>query len=73
MATIGETVLFQPFLRFWQVRQRLAAELDRETAEFQPFLRFWAILDACYQMLRAEAVSTLLEILGLVCSVLVGF
>ena len=39
---------------------------------FQPFLRFWGI-DVNSRDEYGDTVSTLLEILGLVCSVLVGF
>ena len=62
---------FQPFLRFWRGGEvHLHA---RRGHRFQPFLRFWL---GCYGHRRlrpVHSVSTLLEILGLACLVLVGF
>ena len=43
------------------------------SVEFQPFLRFWAAWLTAVRPVFDEFVSTLLEILGLVCLVLVGF
>ena len=40
---------------------------------FQPFLRFWGAQDIASGRVGLGAVSTLLEILGLVWLVLVGF
>ena len=45
----------------------------RYMSKFQPFLRFWLYSFKGYDGDKEERVSTLLEILGFVCSVLVGF
>ncbi len=62
---------FQPFLRFWRLVEELAAAAGQDR-EFQPFLRFW-LIDEWGQYRESKDVSTLLEILGLVCLVVVGF
>ena len=62
---------FQPFLRFWLVRSYTSASAK---TPFQPFLRFWMGITLEYDSSRNYyIVSTLLEILGLVCLVVVGF
>ena len=40
---------------------------------FQPFLRFWMMQKSSIEKVEEIIVSTLLEILGLVCLVVVGF
>ena len=66
--------MFQPFLRFWRVGRRYDPYRGGGDSEFQPFLRFWGMYYPVFEIEDDyDCVSTLLEILGLVWLVVVGF
>ena len=69
--TVRERGTFQPFLRFWYLQ--LQKGRYGGWLLFQPFLRFWRLLLKYGADSNIKTVSTLLEILGLACLVLVGF
>ena len=65
------SIWFQPFLRFWR-----PLTIERKivfSRLFQPFLRFWDDIDCLIEYVAKKYVSTLLEILGLMWLVFVGF
>ena len=65
--------MFQPFLRFYGKYGQCANDVCRQYG-FQPFLRFYKELrEVVEQYVVLEEVSTLLEILLLMWSVVVGF
>jgi len=63
--------MFQPFLRFWWLDDQIVVMLPNVCVS--TLLEILAPPDAAGSAWRRSAVSTLLEILGLVCLVLVGF
>jgi hypothetical protein len=63
---------FQPFLRFYRISERMVLVIM--PVSFQPFLRFYTESSkTLHTSSNKSSVSTLLEILPLMCLVVVGF